>query len=299
MGPTASGKTRLALELTQQLPCDIVSVDSAMVYRGMDIGTAKPTPAERALAPHRLIDIVDPTVAYSAGQFCQDALQAIHEIHAVGRIPLLVGGTFLYFRALQQGLSPLPCANTEVRERLSQEAAVLGWSALHDRLRHVDPDSAQRISPTDGQRIQRALEIYELTGLPRSDWFTRSVPYSPQYRYISVGLAPSSRADLLPQIESRWHSMLRSGLLEEVQTLKQRGDLSLELPALRAVGYRQVWQYLEGSIDYQQMQTLALTATAQLAKRQMTWLRSWHSLQPFDCFDPQLSSKVTRFLKKL
>jgi tRNA dimethylallyltransferase len=287
MGPTASGKTRLAIALTQHFPCDIISVDSAMVYRGMDIGTAKPTREEQALAPHRLLDILDPSQPYSAGQFCLDAQQAITEIIAKGRTPLLVGGTMLYFRALQQGLSPLPPANPELRQRLLEQANVQGWEALHQRLGAIDPVAAQRISPHDQQRIQRALEIYELTGRPMTT-FCQDSPLQPTpYPIINLALIPKDRTQLHQRIAERFTDMLAQGFIEEVQSLRQRGDLNPDLPSLRAVGYRQVWRYLEGLTNAADMQEQALAATRQLAKRQLTWLRSWPELLTFDADIPQ------------
>lgn len=276
MGPTASGKTRLAIELTQHLPCDIISVDSAMVYRGMDIGTAKPTAAELALAPHRLIDIVDPTEAYSAGRFCKDATQEIEKILANGRIPLLVGGTMLYFRALQSGLSPLPSADPIVRQQIAQEAAELGWPALHQRLQDLDPTAAHRIRPQDTQRIARALEIHAITGISFTEFCRQSEAKPAAYRMINLGLMPEDRTDLAQRIAARFKQMLRQGLIAEVEDLKKRGDLHADMPSMRAVGYRQVWDYLASiTPDAQEMEERAVIATRQLAKRQMTWLRSW------------------------
>lgn len=273
MGPTASGKTDLAVELVQRLPCDIVSVDSAMVYRGMDIGTAKPDAATLAQAPHRLIDICDPAEAFSAAKFRQRALAEMDEILARGRIPLLVGGTMLYFRALEQGLSPLPAADSALRARLVGEAEANGWPALHARLATVDPTAAARIRPTDPQRIQRALEVYELTGEPLSRWFTRPRGAALPVRPVKLVLAPADRGELHARIAQRFDCMLAAGLLDEIERLYQRDDLHPDLPAIRAVGYRQAWAYLDGKIDRATLRERGIIATRQLAKRQFTWLR--------------------------
>lgn len=279
MGPTASGKTQLAIELVQHLPCDIISVDSAMVYRGMDVGTAKPTPDELAIAPHRLINILDPKEPYSAGQFCTDANMAITEILAKNRIPLLVGGTMLYFRALQQGLSPLPAADTSIRQQLSEEAAKKGWAALHQRLQTIDPTAAARISPQDAQRIQRALEIFQLTGLSLTEFCKKTANTPSPYQMINIGLMVEDRTNLAHRIEVRFKRMLKEGFLEEVAQLKAREDLHPDMPSMRAVGYRQLWDYLAGLITAQEMEERAIIATRQLAKRQMTWLRSWPEMR--------------------
>ena len=275
MGPTASGKTHLAIELTQHLPCDIISVDSAMVYRGMDIGTAKPTQAELTIAPHRLIDIADPADPYSAGQFYIDAKREIEQILSKGRIPLLVGGTMLYFRALQCGLSPLPTADATIRQQIVKEAESIGWPALHQRLSHVDPTAAANISPQDAQRIQRALEIYQLTGYSRTDLYQQTKIQPLPYRMIHLGLISEDRVYLAQKIAARFQHMLQQGFIEEVAHLKNRGDLHPDMPSMRAVGYRQIWDYLEGHLTAHDMQERAIIATRQLAKRQMTWLRSW------------------------
>ena len=250
MGPTAAGKTDLAVTLVEQLPMDIISVDSVMVYRGMDIGSAKPDSATLARAPHRLIDIRDPAEAYSAAQFREDALREMAEISGEGRFPLLVGGTMLYFRALLSGLSSLPSADAEIRTRLEAEAEVEGWASLHRRLAEVDAAAATRIHPNDPQRIQRALEVYELTGVPLSELQQQQqVDQALPYRIIKLAVAPADRSILHQRIAQRIEQMLREGLVEEVESLRQRGDLHLDLPALRAVGYRQVWEFLDGDID--------------------------------------------------
>ncbi|MES9897865.1 MAG: tRNA (adenosine(37)-N6)-dimethylallyltransferase MiaA [Sedimenticola sp.] len=274
MGPTASGKTELAIRLVQELPCEIISVDSALVYRGMDIGSAKPDAEELAAAPHRLINICDPAEPYSAANFRMDALREMADITAAGNIPLLVGGTMLYFRALEQGLSNLPDADKGVRARLQQEVSLHGLDALHRRLGEVDPISAARIHPNDPQRVQRALEVYELTGRPLSDLQRESVGERVPYRLIKLARAPKDRAVLHGRIAERFEMMLDQGFEEEVRRLLQRGDLSPELPSMRSVGYRQMLKYLLGEWDWETMKERGIIATRQLAKRQFTWLRS-------------------------
>jgi len=297
MGPTASGKTDLAITLVEQLPMDIISVDSVMVYRGMDIGSAKPDAATLARAPHRLIDIRDPAEAYSAAQFRDDALREMAAISAAGRIPLLVGGTMLYFRALLSGLSTLPSADAEIRARLEAEAEVEGWENLHRRLAEVDAAAAARIHPHDPQRIQRALEVYELTGTPLSQLQQQQQLDEPlPYRVIKLAVAPAERSTLHQRIAERFDLMLGSGLVEEVEGLRRRGDLHLDLPALRAVGYRQVWEFLDGDIDYTEMVERGIIATRQLAKRQFTWLRSEPSLTLLDSLDGRLKDKALKYL---
>ncbi len=296
MGPTASGKTDLAVELVRRLPVEIISVDSAMVYREMDIGTAKPEPEVLAEAPHRLIDILDPAEAYSAARFREDALRHMAEITAAGRIPLLVGGTMLYFRALEQGLAVLPEADPELRARLEAEAAEHGWQALHDRLAEVDPASATRIHPNDPQRLQRALEVYELSGEPLSELWQRQQDEGLPYRPIKLAVAPDDRAELHERIALRFRLMLEQGLIEEVEALYLRGDLHSDLPSIRCVGYRQVWQYLAGELNREEMSEKGIIATRQLAKRQFTWLRSEENLRWFATFEPFLLEKVLKFL---
>lgn len=275
MGPTASGKTDLAVELVRRLPCDIVSVDSAMIYRGMDIGTAKPVPATLAEAPHRLIDILDPAETYSTARFRTDALAAMADIAGRGRIPLLVGGTMLYFRALQQGLAWLPSADPEVRRTLLDEAERIGWPAMHERLAQIDPATAAQIHPNDPQRIQRALEVQALTGRPMSE-LIRESDQSAQlpYRLLKLVRAPAERQILHERIERRFRGMVDAGLVDEVAVLRARGDLTEDLPAMRCVGYRQVLQYLAGAYTWDEMQHRGIVASRQLAKRQMTWLRA-------------------------
>lgn len=292
MGPTASGKTELAIALAERLPCEIISVDSAMVYRGMDIGTAKPSRNLRNRVPHHLIDIRDPADPYSAAQFRVDALREMVRISAEGRIPLLVGGTMLYFRALSRGLSDLPGADRQVRAWIDGEARILGWPALHARLAGIDPEAGSRIHPHDTQRIQRALEVYELTGLAVTELYARSAAKSLPYKVIRLALASNDKESLHERIACRLRSMLQQGLVEEVEGLRLREDLDLHKPALRAVGYRQVWRHLEGIIDCDEMVKGAIVSTRQLAKRQLTWLRSEQNTTWFDSLDKDLFEKV-------
>jgi len=273
MGPTASGKTELAVALARALPLEIVSVDSVLVYRGMDIGTAKPDARTLALAPHRLIDICDPAEAYSAARFRADALAEMAAITAHGRAPLLAGGTMLYFRALERGLSELPAADPVIRRRLVAAAERDGWAAMHARLAAVDPVSAAKIHANDPQRIQRALEVYQITGRPLSSWHAQDTGCCLPYRVLKLILAPADRAVLRARIAERFGRMLEAGLEAEVRALLTRGDLDPDMPALRAVGYRQMVAYLRGETDRQTMIDKAVDATRQLAKRQMTWLR--------------------------
>ena len=296
MGPTASGKTDIAVQLVQDLPCEIISVDSAMVYRGMDIGTAKPDAELLKRAPHRLIDICDPSEAYSAAQFAEDARREMDDICSRGNIPLLVGGTFLYFRALYQGLSPLPSADAELRSQLDAEANAVGWAEMHQRLRAVDPEAAERIHPNDPQRIQRALEVYELTGESMSSILRRDKAQDLPYNVSKLVLVPGDRAVLHERIAIRFNDMVEQGLVEEVSKLYQRGDLHKDLPSIRAVGYRQVWNYLEGELPYKEMIEKGIIATRQFAKRQFTWLRSDKEGIWFDALENNIYSKI---LKKI
>lgn len=275
MGPTAAGKTPLAIDLVQTLPCDIISVDSAMVYREMNIGTAKPDAATLALAPHRLIDIRDPIETYSAGQFREDALNEIEAILAAGRIPLLVGGTMMYFKILQQGIANLPKADAGLRAQLEARAAKEGWEVLHAELALVDSKAAARIHVNDAQRIQRALEVYQLSGRCLTEWQEAGTNPLDKYNVLNIAIAPQERSVLHQRIAERFKLMLAEGFIEEVEHLFNRGDLSAELPSIRSVGYRQVWDYLAGAISKEEMQEKAIAATRQLAKRQLTWLRSW------------------------
>ena len=271
-GPTACGKTEIALALAERLPVEIVSMDSAMVYRGLDIGTAKPSASVREQVPHHLVDIVEPNDAYSAGRFARDAAAAVRAIATRGRLPLLVGGTLLYLRALREGLANLPRADAALRDELDAQARELGWPALHARLQRVDPAAAARIAPTDRQRIQRALEVHALTGRPLSQ-LQGTVAEDDRLEIATVALVPEDRAALARRIERRFDAMVDLGFVAEVQNLRARGDLTKELPALRAVGYRQIWGHLEGAYDWQEARRRALVATRQLAKRQLTWLR--------------------------
>lgn len=274
MGPTASGKTALACALSDRFPVELVSVDSALVYRGLDIGSAKPDAATLARYPHRLIDIRDPAEPYSAADFRGDAVAAMQDITARGKLPLLVGGTGLYFRALQQGLSPLPEANPAIRERLAAEASAEGWPALHARLQRLDPTAAGRIGPNDAQRIQRALEVIELSGRPLSELQRGGSGERFPWRVLKLALVPADRAPLHARIAQRLDAMLEHGFLDEVRALRSRGDLHADLPAIRAVGYRQAWEHLDGQTSAAEYRDRGIFATRQLAKRQITWLRS-------------------------
>jgi len=278
MGPTASGKTALALELVDRLPLEIISVDSALVYRDMNIGTSKPDAQTLKKYPHHLIDICDPAEAYSAAQFRDDALQHMADITARGKIPLLVGGTMLYFRALSEGLSELPSADPTIREKLAQYINEHGLHALHERLQQVDPEAANKIHPNDPQRIQRALEVFEISGIPISEWWKKEKSENLPYTILKLAANTSDRALLHQRIEKRFAEMLQAGFVDEVAKLRSRNDLDLNKPSMRSVGYRQVWQYLDGDMDYEQMQIKGVVATRQLAKRQLTWLRSEQDL---------------------
>lgn len=282
MGPTAAGKTDIAVSLVQQLPCQIISVDSAMVYRGMDIGTAKPSADILKIAPHRLLDICDPAESYSAGHFREDALREINSIIEHKQIPLLVGGTMLYFHALQQGLASLPRANAEVRERINQEAQLYGWQNMHKRLQKIDPVAAERIHPNDPQRLQRALEIYEVTGKNLTTLLEEEAKQKLPYQFINIAIIPTDRSSLHKRIAQRFDEMLQQGFIAEVEKLYHRDDLHADLPSIRAVGYRQLWDYLAGNITFAEMQERAVIATRQLAKRQITWLRRWKNLHSFN-----------------
>lgn len=273
MGPTAAGKTDLAIALAQRLNGEIVSVDSGVVYRGMDIGTAKPSREIRSRIPHHLVDILDPSQPYSAGRFRSDALALIEAISRRNRLPILVGGTMLYFHALLRGIAPMPEADAKVREQINAEASRLGWPALHRQLAGIDPQAATRIHPNDPQRIQRALEVYRLTGKPLSAWWRQTAKAELPFLPFKVVVAPGDRKQLHRRIEIRFRRMLELGLIGEVEKLYCRGDLHPELPAIRSVGYRQVWGWLAGDYDYATMIEKAVVATRQLAKRQMTWLR--------------------------
>jgi tRNA dimethylallyltransferase len=276
MGPTASGKTALAIELRKHLPVELINVDSAQIYRGLDIGSAKPDAATLAAAPHRLLDIRDPAQAYSAAEFLADAKSEMDNIVAAGKVPLLVGGSMMYFKVLLEGLSDLPEANQQVRAEIEQQAALDGWPALYRELESVDPETAIRLHPNHSQRIQRALEVYRLSGVPLSSLqgrFTGGL--QDKYDIVQFSLLPQNRSLLHSRIEARFQQMMESGLEQEVQQLYQRGDLHVNLPAIRSVGYRQLWDYCAGECSLAEAQEKAVIATRQLAKRQMTWLRNW------------------------
>ncbi|QLE98573.1 tRNA (adenosine(37)-N6)-dimethylallyltransferase MiaA [Neptunomonas phycophila] len=282
MGPTAAGKTDLALRLTEELPCEIISVDSALIYKGMDIGTAKPDRETLERYPHRLVDILDPSQSYSAADFRRDALAAMTEITAAGKIPLLVGGTMMYYNALVKGLANLPEADPVIRQRLSDWGAAEGWPAVHARLAEVDPESAKRLKPNDSQRIQRALEIYEITGRTMTSLWAEQTTNSLPYQVANLAVMPGDRSVLHQRIEQRFELMLEAGFLDEVQALYDRGDLDINMPSIRCVGYRQAWSYLTGDYDYDTLIFKGVVATRQLAKRQITWLRSWDDLHWLD-----------------
>ncbi len=291
MGPTASGKTALAVSLVERFPLEIISVDSALVYRGMDIGTAKPDAATLARAPHHLLDIRDPEETYSAAAFRDDALRLMADITARGKVPFLVGGTMLYFRALLQGLDDLPRADAAVRRELEAEAAARGWPALHAALAQVDPTTAARLAPNDSQRIGRALEIFRLTGTPMSALLDRVESELP-YRVLQLALIPSDRAVLHQRIAARFDAMLAEGLLIELEILRRNPALKPDLPSMRAVGYRQAWAYLDGDIDMKTLREQGIAATRQLAKRQLTWLRSWPDAVALDCLAEDLEAQA-------
>ena len=277
MGPTASGKTALAMALQEALPCDIVSVDSALIYRDMNIGTAKPSKAELAQYPHRLIDLRDASESYSAADFCRDALAEIAEIRSNNRIPLLVGGTMMYFKSLIEGISPLPTANAEIRQEIEREALAKGWQAMHDQLAEIDPVSALRIHPNDPQRLTRALEVYRLTSNTLTQ-LTQIKGAKLGGNVLQLAITPQERSTLHERIALRYQQMIAMGFEQEVIKLKSRGDLHQDLPAIRCVGYRQMWQYLDGEFDHDEMIFRGVCATRQLAKRQLTWLRNWPDL---------------------
>ena len=309
MGPTASGKTDLALQLADALPCEIISVDSALIYRGMDIGSAKPNAEILQKYPHHLIDILDPAQSYSAAQFRDDALQAMADITARGRIPLLVGGTMLYFKALTEGLAAMPSADPEVRARLEQQAASEGWAALHTELQRIDPVSAQRIHPNDPQRLLRALEVWHISGqtmtqlrakqsLEKQQLLASNGAHLP-YNVATFAIAPQQRSVLHERIAQRFQQMLEQGFIAEVEALRQRGDLHVDLPSIRAVGYRQAWAYLDGEYAYDEMFERGIIATRQLAKRQFTWLRSWDDVEWLDSLSCNKMSQVLKRLERL
>ena len=283
LGPTASGKTALTLALAQQQPIEIISVDSALVYRGMDIGTAKPSRAEQAVCPHHLIDLIEPTEAYSAAQFAADAQRLIHEIHARGRLPVLVGGTMLYVKALLEPLTELPESDAQIRAQIDAQAADLGWPAMHAQLAQIDPITAARIEPNDAQRINRALEIFRISGKPMTQWLAEdTTTHELSFKPILTALIPEPRAVLHERINQRFVTMLGEGFLDEMRTLRARGDLHLGLPSMRCVGYRQAWEHLDGAYVYDELIEKGQAATRQLAKRQMTWIRGMTQIRVFD-----------------
>ena len=290
MGPTATGKSALAVALAEALGGEIVTVDSAQVYRGMDIGTAKPDAATRARLPHHLIDLIDPTQAYSAARFCAEATEAMAAIRMRGRLPILAGGTMLYFKALTEGLSALPRADPAIRAAIDAEAAREGWPGMHAQLARVDPVAAARLAPGDSQRIQRALEVWRLTGQPLSSWQGRRAP-SAGGDAIRVALVPEDRARLHREIAARFEAILAAGLVDELAALRSRHALEASMPSMRCVGYRQAWRYLDGEIDREGLRQTGIAATRQLAKRQMTWLRSTPA-RAFDPWAPGLADRV-------
>jgi tRNA dimethylallyltransferase len=297
MGPTASGKTGLAVELAQRFAFEIVNVDSVQVYRHLDIGTAKPDRRTLAKAPHHLIDIIDPIERYSAAQFCEDANALLAEISARGKVPLLTGGTMLYFKTLIEGLSDLPAADTDTRLVIDTMAQESGWPALHAELGRIDPPTAARLQPQDAQRIQRALEVFYLTGRPMSELIARGRAKGPPYRIITLALQPGARTALHERIAQRFEIMLELGLIGELRRLRERFDLHPSLPSMRAVGYRQTWQYLEGQLSLSGLRETGIAATRQLAKRQLTWLRSWPQSKSFDCLDDAVLEQISAYLE--
>lgn len=299
MGPTASGKSNIATEIAQYLPIEIISVDSAQVYREMDIGSAKPDKQTQAAIPHHLIDLIDPDEHYSAAQFRKDALTKMAEITASGKIPLLVGGTMLYFKALREGLSELPSANEDLRKHIEMMAEKKGWPGMHATLRKLDPASAARIQAHDSQRIQRALEVYYLTGKPLSEILSQPRPMLLPYRLASIALLPSDRRILHERILLRFKKMIEMGLIDEVCALLKRYDVNADAPSMRCVGYRQVYKYLDNQISFTQMHDMGVAATRQLAKRQLTWLRGMTGYQAFDCLSDNLPQQIIAYLKTL
>ena len=295
MGPTASGKTGVAIELAQRLNGEIISVDSALVYRDMNIGTAKPDAATLRGAPHHLIDLIDPTQSYSAAQFRHDALKAMSDITARGKIPILAGGTMLYFKTLMEGISALPHADPELRLEIEERAAKQGWPAMHVELSALDPTTAARLKPNDAQRIQRALEVCYLTGAPMSQQFGKRSAEDFAYDALPIALLPSDRSELHRRIDARFVAMLEGGLIDEVQHLRKKYELTPTLSAMRAVGYRQAWDYLDGNFDREELAARGMAATRQLAKRQLTWLRAMATLAVFDCLEKKLATSVVDY----
>jgi len=292
MGPTASGKTGLALDIAAKVESEVISVDSALVYKGMDIGTAKPTQEEQAGVVHHLIDIIDPAESYSVSQFVNDTNALIGDILARGKVPILAGGTMMYFNALINGISPLPKSDEKIRDEITQQAQRLGWSKLHDELRGVDPISGERIHPNDPQRITRALEVYRSTGKTLTHWQQQEGEKCP-YNIAQFAIAPVERAVLHERIATRFDLMLEQGFENEVVKLYERSDLHEDLPSIRSVGYRQMWQYLDGQLSYAEMRERGIIATRQLAKRQLTWLRGWEQVTWLDTFANDNLTKIT------
>jgi len=298
MGPTAAGKTNLAIECVEQFGCELISVDSALVYREMNIGTAKPDAQELARAPHKLIDIIDPAESYSAANFREDALREIKSTLSRGKTPVLVGGTMLYYKALQEGLSELPGADEGIRAQLEADAESYGWQKMHDRLAQIDPVSAQRIHPNDPQRIQRALEVYEVSGKTLTEYWQSQSAQALPYNLLKIAFFPEDRDLLKQRISQRFHQMLELGFIEEVEALRSRGDLNLDMPSMRCVGYRQAWEYLDGLSTYEEMTEKAIIATRQLAKRQLTWLRKEKNCNFYD-INQAIYLKILKKLKNL
>ena len=298
MGPTASGKTAAALEIARYIPSEIISVDSALVYRDMNIGTAKPSAEELASAPHHLIDIIDPTESYSVAQFRQDTERLVKDIQTRGKLPILVGGTMMYFNALKKGLDDLPGANPAIRAELDAEALRIGVPGLHARLAAIDPQTAARLKPNDSQRIQRALEIYALSGETMSTLFARQTKTGPAFDVLAVSLEPSDRSVLHERIALRFDAMLDNGFIDEVTSLKQRPELHANLPSIRCVGYRQAWDYLDQLCTYEEMRERGIIATRQLAKRQLTWLRSMPERIVIDCLSPNPPAQILNLAKE-
>ncbi|WP_417553197.1 tRNA (adenosine(37)-N6)-dimethylallyltransferase MiaA [Marinomonas fungiae] len=297
MGPTASGKTGLAVELASQHGYDIISVDSALIYKGMDIGTAKPDAETLAIAPHRLIDIIDPSESYSAADFLADAEREVADIVAQGKTPLLVGGTMMYFNALQKGLAPMPPADAAIRAEFEQHAAQFGLVSLHEQLKEIDPVAAARINPNDSQRLQRAIEVYRLTGKTMTQWWAEQEAQELPFDLVNIAVMPQERSVLHQRIEERFRIMMEQGFLAEVEALYARGDLTIDMPSVRCVGYRQLWQYLEGEDTLEEAIFKGIVATRQLAKRQHTWLRGWDDLVIFDSLNQDLLGQTLKYLE--
>lgn len=297
MGPTASGKTALACELYDHLDCELISVDSALVYRGMDIGSAKPSADEQARYPHHLIDIRDPSEPYSAADFREDALALMQDITARGKIPVLVGGTMLYFKFLMEGSADLPNADEKIRAHIEQLVEQHGKHYIHELLKEVDPESAQRLNPNDPQRVQRAYEVYLITGKTLTQHWAEQEVVESEFDWLQFAIAPNDRKDLHERIALRFKQMVEQGFEEEVRALYQRGDLNSDLPSIRAVGYRQMWDYIEGKLSHDEMIERGIIATRQLAKRQLTWLRGWQNIHWLDTFDPALLQSAAKHLR--